>query len=606
MRKSYKNLFTGLFILTALFAGFSPASGKDIRVTASVNRNPVGVNEQFRYQLEIKGGFQSLPEPSLPDFADFRIVAGPSVSSNFQYINGKVTNSKTYTVILLPRKTGTFRIPPVTIKYKGKRYQSNEIVITVTPGSSSPGNKQRQSRGGSSLDVFLRAIPSKRSAYVNEQVSVSYKVYFRVNIRNPEFVKLPETVGFWVEEFELPKDIPIKQEVINGIRYNVAELKKLALFPTKPGDLRVTPMQLAVDVVQRRRRDPFDMFDDFFDNPLGRTVRKVFTSNEVRLKVKPVPEQNKPANFTGLVGSLTLRVDVDKTTVAVNEAISYKIRLTGSGNLKSLRKLNIEFPATFEVFEPKVQENVHQSGNKLLATREMEYVLIPRTSGEFHIDPLSITYFDPGRAVYRTITGKEFTITVTPGSGATNLIANSYLPKSEIKLLGKDINFIKEERLSLRPIGYKPYHQPWFWGSIISCTLLLLAAVGYRRHLDKMATNTEYARKRKAYKFASARLKGARAYLKQGKLAEFYGEISRGLIGFVADKTNTPAAGLVRDDVEKLLMERKIDSQLIADYLKLLDEADFRRFAPGDVTPEQATEFYHRAETLLSKLGKYF
>ncbi len=605
MRKSYKFL-TRLFILTALLTGFSPALGKDIRVTASVNRNPVGVNEQFRYQLEVKGGFQSLPEPSLPDFADFRIVAGPSVSSNFQYINGEVTNSKTYTVILLPRKTGKFRIPPVTVKYKGKKYQSNEIIVTVTPGTTSPGNKRRQSQNGSSLNVFLRAIPSKRTAFVNEQVSVSYRVYFRVNIRNPEFVKLPETVGFWVEEFELPKDIPIKQEVINGVRYNVAELKKLALFPTKQGDLTVTPMQLAVDVVQRRRRDPFDMFDDFFDNPIGRTVRKVFTSNEVRLKVKPVPEQNKPANFTGLVGSLTLRVDVDKTTVAVNEAISYKIRLTGSGNLKSLRKLNIQFPATFEVFEPKVQENVHQSGNKLLATREMEYVLIPRSSGEFRIDPLTITYLDPGRAVYRTITSKEFTITVTPGSGTNNLIANSYLPKSEIKLLGKDINFIKEERLSLRPIGYKSYRQPWFWGSILSSTLLLLAAVGYRRHLDKMATNTEYARKRKAYKFASARLKGARGYLKQGKLAEFYGEISRGLIGFVADKTNTPAAGLLRDDVEKLLIDRKIDSRLIGDYLKLLDEADFRRFAPGDETAEQATEFYHQAEVLLSKLGKYF
>lgn len=606
-------LKTVVLVLGGLVLGTGLLVAQEIILTASIDRNPVGLNEQFTYTLEIKGASSGYSEPQLPDFADFRIMGGPNVSTSVQIINGAYSASKIYSVILLPRKTGNFTFPAVTISFKGKTYQSNPIQITVIPQSTAPGQGGTGAAPGDAVpaapdELFLRAIPSRRSLYVNDQVTVVFKLYFRNSVQGLDYLKLPETVGFWVEEYEIPQtNIPVTQETINGVRYNVAEIKKMALFPGKSGELTVTPMQLAVNVVERRRRrDPFGSFDDFFSDPFGRTVRKVVASEPLAFNVKPLPSQGKPLNFSGLVGNFVLKVEVDKTEVKANEAISYKVRLSGSGNLKSLSKLPIEFPPSFEVYEPKVNDSVNRSGSSMTASRELEYVLIPRASGQYRIKPLEISYFDPASETYKTLKSPEFVFSVGEGKEMPGLAGSGYLAKSEVKLLGKDIFFIKEENLRLQPLGYKPYRTPWFLASLILPLIFLGIAYGYRTHQEKMATNQEYARQRKAYKQAAKRLKGASHFLKQRAFGEFYGEVSRSLIGFIADKTNRPAAGMLRQEVEKLLANKKVDPALAADYLNCLDEADFRRFAPAQATDEDAKSFYHRAEEILVRLGKYF
>lgn len=600
-------------ILLWLVLGAGPLAAQEITLTASIDRNPVGLYDQFTYTLEIKGASSGYSEPKLPDFSDFRVMGGPNVSTSVQIVNGAYSASKIYSVILLPRKTGDFTFPAVAISFKGKNYQSNPIQVTVIPQSAAPAQGGAGAAPGDAVqaapdELFLRAIPSRRSVYVNDQVTVVYKLYFRNSVQGLDYLKLPETVGFWVEEYEIPQtNIPVTQETVNGVRYNVAEIKRMALFPTKSGELAVTPMQLAVNVVERRRRrDPLGSFDDFFSDPFGRTVRKVVASEPLAFNVKPLPSQGKPANFSGLVGNFLLKVDVDKTEVKANEAISYKVRLSGSGNLKSLSKLPIEFPPSFEVYEPKVNDAVNRSGSSMTASRELEYVLIPRTSGQYRIKPLEISYFDPASETYKTLQSPEFALSVGEGKELPGMAGSSYLAKSEVKLLGKDIFFIKEENLRLQPLGYKPYRTPWFWAALILPLIFLGLAYGYRTHQEKMTTNLEYARQRKAYKQAEKRLKGASHFLKQRMFGEFYGEVSRSLIGFVADKTNRPAAGMVRQDVEKLLANKNVDAALVADYLNCLDEADFRRFAPAQATEEEAKSFYHRAEEILVRLGKYF
>lgn len=584
---------------------------QDVKLIAAVDRNPVGLNDQFTYTLEVSGSASGFPDPGLPNFADFRILGGPNVSTSVQIMNGSMSSSKSYSIVLLPRKTGTFVIPAVSVNYKGKTYQSNSVKLTVVQqGSQSTpqgGSSAADEGNDSSSDLYLKLIPSRRTVYVNDQITVSFKIYFRLSIRNPDFIKLPETIGFWVEEYEIPQNIPVTQEVVNGVQYNVAEVKKLALFPTKTGELTLTPMQLAVNVVERRRRrDPFSAFDSFFDDPFGRTVRKVLVTEPITFRVKPLPENGKPASFSGLVGNFNLNVDLDKTNVKANEALSYKVRLTGSGNLKSLSDLPVDFPANFEVYDPKIKDNVNRSGPRLVASRELEYVLIPRTSGQYRIKPLEISFFDPSTETYKTLRSKEYLVNVAEGKDVGGIAGNAYLSKSDVKLLGKDIYFIKEENLNLFRRGYKPYMTVWFWALLIAPLLFLGAAYGYRNYHEKMSTNVEFARKRKAFKQAEKRLKGASYFLKQGKYAEFYGDVSRGLIGFVADKTNHSAAGLVRNDVEKLLRNREVEEPLVEEYLQCLDEADFRRFAPGNVSDEEAKAFYIRAASILEKLGKYF
>lgn len=604
--KFWSMLFSMLVIVCSI-----STFAQDVQLTASVNRNPVGENDQVIYTLEVSGSTSGFPEPKLPDFAGFRILGGPNVSTSVQIINGSMSSNKSYSVMLLPRKVGIFTIPAASIIHKGKTYQSNPIKITVSRQSGQPaqqsGSSRKEEEITSSNDLYIKAISSRRTVYVNDQINVSFKVYFRVPIRNPDFIKLPETVGFWVEDYEIPQNIPVTQEVVNGVQYSVAEVKKMALFPTKTGQLRLTSMQLAVNVVERRRRrDPFSAFDSFFDDPFGRTVRKVIATNPLTFNVKSLPETGKPANFSGLVGNFRLQVDLDKTNIKANEALSYRVRLTGSGNMKSFNDLPVGFPASFEVYEPKIKDDINRSGSNLASTRELEYVLIPRTSGQYRIKPLEISFFNPNSRSYKTLRSKEYIINVGAGEDVNGVAGNTYLSKSEVKLLGKDIYFIKEEKLNLLPAGYKPYAATWFWASLLLPLLLLGGAYGYRNYQEKMTTNVEYARRRKAFKQAEKRLKGASHFLRQGNLAEFYGEISRGLIGFVADKTNHPAAGLLREDVDKLLKNSKVDAPLIEEYLKCLDEADFRRFAPGRITDSEARAFYEQAANILAKLGKFF
>jgi hypothetical protein len=228
-------------------------------------------------------------------------------------------------------------------------------------------------------------------------------------------------------------------------------------------------------------------------------------------------------------------------------------------------------------------------------------------AGEQRIKPVQLTYFNPADKKYHFLTVPEYKITVTPGKDlGLGVGSGTVLSKEEVQLLGEDIRFIKDNLSDLTPIGYLPYRQIWFYLAFILPTLFLGIAWIYRNHLEKMSTNVQYARSRKAHKQAQARLKEARSFLKQQQAGEFYGSISASLIGYVADKTNRPAAGLLRDEVIQLLRKNKVEQYLEADYLKCLDEADFRRFAPGEASANEMQEFYRKTEKVLVGLEKYF
>jgi hypothetical protein len=601
-----------LAVISSLLFFIFNLQAQDLSLKASTNMTTVGVSGNFTYELEISGPVKSLPEPDLPNFSDFEILSGPNVSTSFQIVNFDMSASKTYSFILSPLKIGEFVIPAATVESNGKKYQSNSIKITVTQNSQSPPSQSQKNRRGSqnqNIDLgnslFLKAVPSKTSVYVNEQVNVSYKIYFRVNIRNPEYIKLPETIGFWVEEYPIKGDIPISQETLNGIQYNVAEIKKLALFPSKSGELKVTPLQLRINVqTQQQRREPFDVFDSFFDNPFGRMISKELVSNEISIKVKPLPP-NAPDKFSGLVGDFRLMADLDKTNVPSNEAISLKLNITGTGNLKVLNEIPIEVPSNFELFEPKIKDNVNRDGIYLSESKEFEYIMIPRVSGEYKIAPVKVPYFDPFQKQYKTLTSGSYNIHVTKGKELAGNLATSYLSKEDVKLLAKDIHFIMEKKPDFVPIDYAPYNTIWFLLSMLLPAIAVVGAYGYRNHLEKVSTNLEYARKRKAHKQARKQLTEAFAFLKNNQLSEFYGEISRALLGYVADKTNKSAAGMIREDVEEIFKLKQVNTEIVQQYFKCLDDADFRRFAPSQNSKEETHSFYKQAEKILVRLEKY-
>lgn len=597
-----------------LFSIFSPGLGEDISITASVDKNPVGIDEQFTYQVEVSGSIQNLPDVQLPDFKDIAILGGPNVSSSFQLNNFNMKASKTYYVVLMGKETGTFRIGAATVKYKGKTYRSNTVEVTIekqagagkaAPRSSAQPDHQAQfSDKELSKNVFLKVFPSRRSAYVNQEITLRYKIYFRTNISNPEAVKIPEAVGCWVEEYPIRKRPRVYTETVRGVQYNVAEIKKMAVFPSRPGKITISPLELMVEtVVRSSSRDPFD----FFNDPFGRVVKARVRSDPVEINALSLPSRGKPDNFSGLVGDFRIHSSIDKESVQTNEAVSLFVKISGEGTLKFLNQLPVQFPPDFEVYDPKINESVNKSGGAITMNKEFEYVFIPRVPGEFRIKPFTVSYFNPEDKKYHDLRTPGYDVKVRRGKEiAASAGSGTALSKEEVKLLGSDIRFIKEDISGFHSIDTLPYERWWFYALLTLPVVFLGIAWMYRNHSEKMSTNVQYARSRKARKQAQQRLKEANSYLKQGRIADFYSAISRGLVGYLADKTNQSAAGLVRDNVVELLQQHRVGEEMQSEFLKCLDEADFRRFAPGQVVDSEMEASYQNAEKILIQLEKYF
>ena len=575
----------------------------DIQLKAYVSRAVVGLNDNFTYTVEISGSAKSLPEVNLPDLSAFKILSGPSVSSSFQMINFQMTASKSYQFVLLPKKTGQFVIPAATANVDGKVIKSNTINITVVPGTlpTQPG------KGSTAKDVFFKAVPSKTSAYLHEQITVIYKIYYRTRIANPALVDAPEVTGCWQEEFQL-KQLPQYTEVVNGVQYKVVEIYRMVLFPTRNGTVTVSPMRISLDVMEKQRRrrnwDPF--FDDFFSSGFGEWKQKIFSSNPITITVKPLPAQGRPANFSGLVGQFRLTTFLDKTMAQTNQALTYRVKITGTGNADFLTDLAPRFPRTFEVYDPKVKGSKALNGNQYNSTKIFEYVVIPRVPGQFTVPPLEVPYFDPSEGRYKILKSPAYQLMIEKSPDYDEALARTFVPKADVELLGQDIEFIRETPEKWQRIGATPFSMAGVIALMMMPVLALGIVVGVQRYREKMATNVGYARRQRAARQARERLKEARRRLASGAMGEFYSAVATALIGFVADKTNRSAAGLTQEDVRQILAEKQVDSALQQEFFACLQEADFKRFAPAQATPEEGKHCLERAETLLKNLMKYF
>jgi hypothetical protein len=373
----------------------------DLEVKAYVDKTVVAQNQEFTLSVEILGkDAQLAPNPQMPKMDDFAVFLGSGSSQSIQFVNGAMSVSKTISYHYMAATPGTFTIGPVVVPHKDGNIQTDPIQLTIQP-SGAPSSTQAQpsqstARGAQATssdaggqDLYIRARVNKTSVYPNEPVIVTYQIYTKVNLTPVGISKQPGTAGFWAEDFDLPQQLPTTTEVINGQRYTVATFKKTALFPTSPGKKTIEPLGFDCDVrVQRQRsRDPFDDFfnDSFF---LGRTERKTLYANPLTIDVKPFPEEGKPAGFTGATGSFRIDASVDKTNTETNDAVTYKVTLSGTGNIRTMQELDVHIPPDFETYPPKISESVNRTGSTISGTKTFEYVLVPRS-------PISIPNPEP-------------------------------------------------------------------------------------------------------------------------------------------------------------------------------------------------------------------
>ena len=298
----------------------------NVTLQATVDRNQVVLNERFLYTLEVSGESTSLPKPNIPAFDGFSILSGPNTSTNIQFINGAMSSSNTYAFHLMPQKVGKFKIAPASIEIDGEIISSNSIDITVVKAAVDKNKKDQPIQNVKDKDVlgenlFLKTIVDKKSVFQNEQLLVKYNLYFRLSVRSYNVEKIPANPGFWMEEFKLPSQPLIGKEIINGVTYQVATLRKVALFPTQTGELTIEPMIISVDALVKKNRRSRSIFDNFFDDPFGQTVKKTLNSDRVSISVKPLPVSNRPSDFQGVVGNYRMSVNSDKTELKANEAV---------------------------------------------------------------------------------------------------------------------------------------------------------------------------------------------------------------------------------------------------------------------------------------------
>ncbi len=551
---------------------------------ASVGQTTVEDNQHFEVSFTFSGkDIKGVRNFKPPAFSNFLVLSGPNQSTSIQIINGVQSASLSYNYIIQVKRIGTFSIGTASIEYNGEAFKTKSIKITIVKGSSKP-KRQKQDADISDEEIaknlFIRAVVDKRKAYLGEQVTVTYKLYTRLNIAAQMSIsKLPQYQGFWAEELETSSNITFATEVIDGKQYRVGILKKAALFPTQTGKLEITPVELTVPIQLRRNRNRNNFFDDFFNDPFGfnQTVEYNATSNKVTINVLSLPTEGKPDSFHGAVGEFSLNVDIDKTTAKTNEAVTLKVILSGKGNLELLEMPELNLPSGFEKYEPKTSENIIKR-NIISGSKTAEYLMIPRIVGIREIPPVEFSYFNPTKKNYVTLRSKSFKLNITQGEQLPEV---QYTGKEDVQHLGSDIRFVKTSFEDIYKKEESVLFTTFFWVGGIVPMLILFVAVGWKRRTDKLAGNVALFRYSNAQKVAKNRLKKAKKLMQGNNYKEFYTEVSQALFGYLEDKFHIPKAEFTIERAMDELRKTGVEESLINDVKKAAEECEFIRFAPG-------------------------
>lgn len=577
-----------LFFSLLLFAT-AVTKAEDVSFTASAPEAvPNGQTFQLVYSINA-----TAKELRIPEIFDFEIVAGPfqSKNSSTQIINGSITHSTSlrFTYTLIPKKEGTFTIPAATIMVDKQKYSSNTLTIKVLPAdeevapSNNSSNTAPKTQAVTNDNLFIRTIVSHKNVYEQEYILVTYKIYTRVDLVNIDKVKFPDFKDFLMQEIDLPKDKQFALENYNGKNYNTITLRQVLLYPQRSGTLEIEKMTCDAIVRVRNNRPSRSIFDDFFDT--YQKIVKPIASNTEKIEVKALPS-GKPAGFSGATGTFTLSSSINKTELTTNESVTIKLKISGNGNIKLIKNPEIKFPADFEVYDPKVENNFTNTTAGVSGTKTIEYLAIPRHSGTFTIPPIEFSYFDTKSKTYKTLQSESFTLNVAKGAvgeeDGNAPMVNNFTNKESVKMLGSDIRHISMNDFQL----HKP--TPFFFGTwgfafayIIPLVIVMLVFWFFRKQAKENADIIK-VRNRKANKIAQKRLRTAEKYLKEQKKEEFYSELLKAIWGYLCDKLSIPQAQLNKDNVETELRKHNLEEDSIQDFMQVLNNCEFAQYAPGE------------------------
>jgi hypothetical protein len=600
-----------LMLLMGLLFSLGMQLRAEVKPTFVAEAVPEAVVKGDQIRLKFTTNSKKIRNFRPPIIRNFQVLMGPSRSSftNTQYIQNKMTTqtSITYTYIMLAQKEGKFTIPPATIEIDGKEVKSNAVTIKVLPpdedastGKAVVSSQTSSSKTVNAKNLFARAIVNKTKVYNQEAILLTYKVYTTLDLRNCALIKAPDFKDFQSKEIELPRSKTFSMERYKGKNYKTVVLYQYLLFPQRSGSLKIPQAIFESSIAQRIQSE--DPFDSFFNGGVAYTqIKKKIKTPELKIKVLPFPE-NVTDNFKNAVGHFQISSTISTKQLKTNEALTLKIVLSGTGNMKLIEAPVIKFPSDFEIYDPKINDKYTVTSKGFSGTKEYEYLIVPRHAGEYTIPAAEFTYFDLKTKKYVTIRTTPYNIKVAKGAQVDPVVSNYVNSnKEDVKMLGKDIRYIMQGEVALE--DYNSYN----FGSLsyilwytLPALLFVLCLVVYRQQMKENA-NLSKVRTKKANKVATKRMKSAEKLMKQHQKEAFYDEVMRALWGYVGDKLNMPVSELSKDNVTARLSELQILEETITEFIKALDECEFARYAPGN-KDEAMNRVYTTAIAVISEM----
>ena len=585
-----------------------PAQGLAQTVRAYLSQNEVALNRQFVLHVEISGT-QQLDEdpPVLPDLSAFAAYLGSGTSTSMEIANGRMSMSLTFQHRFQATAEGTFEIGPVTVRAGGRDLRTEPLTIRIIDGPVPTTRSGPPGADGTVApeDLFVTATASKPRVYVDEPVVVEYRIFTRVGVDGYNITGRPGTTGFWIEELDDPQ-ARVEQVVRDGLQYTSAVVWRVALFPTSAGTKTLEPLTIEAQVrVQRRSRS---LFGDPFGDPFGRglfgsRLPVVVGSNPVEIEVLPLPEAGRPDAFTGLVGQLEVSASIDRTDAKANDALTYRLEVSGTGNIRTLPEPDLGFPSDVEVYPPDVTERVDPTGDGVRGSKVFEYVIVPRAPGRVTIPAVKLAYFDVDAGTY-AVAASDPIILAVAGDPVAAPAGPAGRLRTGVDLERQDIRFIRIAMPGFRPVGGSLVRSAGFWAIVLVPMMGVAGAVAARRHQDRLTGDVAYARRRRAARLAKQRLARAESLRSPDRHREFHGEVGRALQGFLGDKLNVAEAGLIRDEIRARLTSREVAAEVIDAYLGCLEDCDRQRFAPTEPDTAAMQEMLSRAGQAMTDLDQ--
>jgi hypothetical protein len=580
-----------IFVLM-IFMGIVRTIAQDVSFDAKVSKRSLGLNERLRIDFIMN---QNGDDFTPPDFSGFRVVGGPNQSISNSWVNGKRSFSKTYTYFLTPKEKGALKIKQATISILGEVYKTTPVDITVTQAVAAPRDPNSPEY---LIDDNLHMVVeiSNSRPYLNEAITVVYKLYFRnpLRISDGRAIENPQFEDFWSHNIDIPQ-LKVESGTYKGEDYNVVVWRKSVLYPQKTGKLTIEPLSLSlvIDLPSKRR--------DFFGNRVVQQSSRTVSAGKRTIDVKSLPEKGKPADFFGAVGQFNFDALINKNSLKATESFEVKLKVSGNGNLKLFNLPKLILPNTLEVFEPVHSENIKTTLYGMKGSIEDNYTIVPGFQGKYPISVISFSYFDPKKERYLTLRSNDQIVDVYGGPVLSN--SNQNIPLASNQLVttaDESFRFIKLKS-DLQPIDKRRFwNSKLFYSLMASPLFMLLAFVMFARRNQRISNDVVGSRLRAANRLAKKYLGEAKKNLRNKPF--FYDALERALYNYLKAKLKIKMDDFSKEKISQLLSVKNLSPNEINSFIEVLEKCEIARYSPA--TDAKMLQDFDKALQVISNIDK--